>query len=854
MLVELADVIVPTHILNFSLLGELGKGKTVLEEDDAQPDDLYVQDASSAHSVTCQSADFHLLLFNDQSGVPESPGSGGLGGTIFQTGRGGRNRFPQSQVHRASRDCGSTPPGALFSARASVPAPSPPPRQPRGRHHQLLSGRPSPRWYGPAAAARRAGYKGRAAAADCGLRMHPQDPGRAAGDQSGPAEPAARAPAPPPSASPAPEPAAETAPAQTPAAGPEPGPGPPPGAESAPESRSGSGPPAGVCPVAKAAAEAGAPRAFTFSAVQGDAQSVPGHSDVRWTRFIFQGPFGIRAAGLGTDKAAGIWKSPAAYIGRRPGVSGPERAAFIRELEEVLCSDRPPPVKKITQEDVKVMLNLLEEKERDLSTAARIGQSLVKQNSALMEENGKLEAMLSSAREEILHLRQQVSLRDDLLQLYSDSEEEDDEEDEEEEEEDKEKEEEEGEKEEKGKAEKQEEEEEEEKEEEEEDKEEPQSDYSQDAPKPTPQKESLHRCPQLEALQQKLRLLEEENDQLREEASQPDTMEEEEQMLILQCVEQFSEASQQMAELSEVLALRMENQDRQQREVGQLRAQVLKLQQRCQSYGAETEKLQQQLTSEKEIQMQLQEELQDLREKYMECGGMLIEAQEEVKTLRQQAQVSTGSVIHYTYAMPLEALPGFQEALAKELRTSIRRIISDPMFFMERNYDRASRESSNLGYKQRYRYREERQQQQRFKAEEGSLQEEDFVSVDDFEPVEELVPEEELEASEEVEKVVPAAKERVVDEAELEVEEIEDWEEVEPELDEATRTNVVTSALEAGASGPSHLDMKCALQQLATWQDTQCRRQLRQKMLQKGECSRGGLLLGSQTSCRSSRR
>lgn len=77
-----------------------------------------------------------------------------------------------------------------------------------------------------------------------------------------------------------------------------------------------------------------------------------------------------------------------------------------------------------------------------------------------MEENSKLEAMLGSAREEvtwwekggasacsttctcqppesqlscqILHLRQQVNLRDDLLQLYSDSEDEDDDEEDEE--------------------------------------------------------------------------------------------------------------------------------------------------------------------------------------------------------------------------------------------------------------------------------------------------------------------------------------------------------------------------------------------------------------------------------------
>ncbi|KAM9208103.1 huntingtin-associated protein 1 [Dugong dugon] len=644
--------------------------------------------------------------------------------------------------------------------------------------------------------------------------MRPHEPEETStGDGPGSADPAAGTPAPPPAASPAPEPSAETtpAPAQPPGAGP--------AAGAAPESRPGSGPPAGDCP----ASEAGAPRASSFSAVQGDVQSVLSHSNAPWTRLIFQGPFGAPAAGMGTDKAAGIWKTPAAYIGRRPGVSGPQRAAFIRELKEVLCSDRPPPVKKITQEDVQVMLSLLEERERDLSTAARIGQSLVKQNSALMEENSKLEAMLGSAREEILHLRHQVSLRDDLLQLYSDS-------DDEEEEEEGEEEEEVGEN------------------EEEEEEEDQQCDYSHDTPKPTPLKESLHHCPQLEALQQKLWLLEEENNQLREEAAQLDTLEEEEQMLILECVEQFSEASQQMAELSEVLALRMENHDQQQREVSQLRAQVMTLQQRCQLYGAEIEKLQQQLASEKEIQMQLQEELQDLREKYMECGGMLTEAQEEVKTLRQQAQVSAGSVIHYTYTVPLEALPGFQEALAEELRMSIRRIVSDPVFFMERNYERMARKPSDLGYKQCY--REERQQQQRFEAEESLTPSEDFVPPEDFVHAAELVPEEELGATEEV---VPP-EEGVVDEVELEAEEAEAWEEVEPDLDEATQMNVVASAMAASNLGPSHLDMKYVLQQLANWQDAHCRQQLRQKMLQKDECSRGGLPPASRTSCRPSSR
>nr|XP_012621215.1 huntingtin-associated protein 1 isoform X1 [Microcebus murinus]XP_012621216.1 huntingtin-associated protein 1 isoform X1 [Microcebus murinus] len=640
--------------------------------------------------------------------------------------------------------------------------------------------------------------------------MRPKELGQScAGDRPGPGrgpgDPAAVTPAPPPAASPAPEPSAEPGPA--PAQAPRVGQGA--GSRAASGSQSASEAPAGARP----ASEAGAKR---------NAQSVPDNSDAPWTRFVFQGPFGPRATGLGTGKAAGIWKTPAAYIGRRPGVSGPERAAFIRELEEALCPNLPPPSKKITPDDIKVMLYLLEERERDLNTAARIGQSLVKQNSVLMEENSKLEAMLGSAREEILHLRHQVNLRDDLLQLYSDSDEDEDEEEEEEEEEEK----------------------------QEQQQEEQQRDHAYDAPKPTPRKgkgKVKHRCPQLEAMQRRLKLLEQENDQLREEASQLDTMEDEEQMLILECVEQFSEASQQMAELSEVLVLRLENYERQQKEVSQLQAQVSKLQQRCQSYGMETEKLQKQLASEKEIQMQLQEELQDLREKHTDGGSMLIETQEKAKTLRQQPRVSTGSVTHYAYGVPLQALPSFQQTLAEELRTSLRRIISDPVYYTERNYGRPRGDTPKPRYD--LRYSEEKKQKQRFQAKEGSIAAKDVEPVEDFEPAEELVPEEELGATEEV-----LAEEGVTDEGELVSEETEAWEEVEPEVDEATRMNVVTSALEASGLGPSRLDMKCVLQQLADWQDAHYRRQLKQKVPQKGECSRRGLPPASQPSCRSSSR
>lgn len=120
-----------------------------------------------------------------------------------------------------------------------------------------------------------------------------------AGDGTGSGDPAAGTPATQPAASPTPEPSAEPKPAPAQGTG---------SGQRAPGSRTRTG-------------------SFCRS-------MIIGNSDAPWTRYVFQGPYGPRATGLGTGKAEGIWKTPAAYIGRRPGVSGPERAAFIRELQE----------------------------------------------------------------------------------------------------------------------------------------------------------------------------------------------------------------------------------------------------------------------------------------------------------------------------------------------------------------------------------------------------------------------------------------------------------------------------------------------------------------------------------------
>ncbi|XP_062451323.1 huntingtin-associated protein 1 [Rhea pennata] len=277
----------------------------------------------------------------------------------------------------------------------------------------------------------------------------------------------------------------------------------------------------------------------------------------------------------------------------------PEAPAALtpRQTEEtlqyfLLCAERVGRITK-TYHDIDAVTNLLEEKERDLELAARIGQSLLKQNRSLTERNELLEEQLELAKEEIAQLRHEVSMRDDLLHFYATTEE---------------------------------------------------SEPGSAASTPLPRRESspsLQQYFQYDVLQQKLKGLEEENQKLRLEATSIATetcrYEDQEQQLMIDCVEQFSEASRQVTYLSEELARKTEDTARQQEEISQLLAQVVDLQQKCRSYGSEVEELQQHLAAAREAHQQLRTELRDLQEKYAECGGMLQEAREEVKSLRSRS-------------------------------------------------------------------------------------------------------------------------------------------------------------------------------------------------------------------------
>ncbi|KAG8140022.1 hypothetical protein E2320_002772 [Naja naja] len=323
-----------------------------------------------------------------------------------------------------------------------------------------------------------------------------------------------------------------------------------------------------------------------------------------------------------------FWISPATCDEENSDLDGREDI-LPEELEEVMCSERVQKITK-TYHDIDAVTNLLEEKEHDLELAARIGKTLLKQNRNLSEHNELLEEQLELAKEEGVGLYGESNSPGESQLIYGS--------------------------------------------------------FSRSnltckggivrrmeragQLQRNDSSLSLRQCLQYDLLQQKLKGLEEENQKLRTEATNIATKtneyEEQEQKLMLDCVEQFSDSSQQVLLISEELALKTEDSIRQQEEISQLLAHIVEQQQKCRAYCAEVEQLQQQLTASKEIQSQLRRELQDIQEKYTECEAMLHETQEDIKELRNCSLPS--STIHHSSPtfLPLDSL-------AAEIKSTMRK-------------------------------------------------------------------------------------------------------------------------------------------------------------------------------------
>uniref|UniRef100_A0A667ZZ80 Trafficking kinesin protein 1 n=1 Tax=Myripristis murdjan TaxID=586833 RepID=A0A667ZZ80_9TELE len=276
-----------------------------------------------------------------------------------------------------------------------------------------------------------------------------------------------------------------------------------------------------------------------------------------------------------------------------------------------------------TYSDIDAVTRLLEEKERDLELAARIGQSLLKKNKTLSERNELLEEQVEHIREEVSQLRHDLSMKDELLQFYTSVAEE--------------------------------------------------SEGESATSTPDPNVSTPSYFP-LDSLQKKLKDLEEENLSLRSEASHLETetisYEEKEQQLVNDCVKELRDANLQMSTLAEELARKTEDASRQQEEITHLLSQIVDLQKKAKSYAVENEELTQHLGAAKDAQRQLTAELRELEDKYAECMEMLHEAQEELKNLRNKTlPLSTPRRFHSLGLFPMDSLAAeIEGTMRKELR------------------------------------------------------------------------------------------------------------------------------------------------------------------------------------------
>ncbi|XP_056457435.1 trafficking kinesin-binding protein 1 isoform X7 [Gadus chalcogrammus] len=299
---------------------------------------------------------------------------------------------------------------------------------------------------------------------------------------------------------------------------------------------------------------------------------------------------------------------------------------YYEESTDVLCADRVGQMTK-TYSDIDAVTRLLEEKERDLELAARIGQSLLKKNKTLSDRNGVLEEQVEHIREEVSQLRHDLSMKDELLQFYTSVAEE--------------------------------------------------SEGESTTSTPIRQSDPNVTVPTylpLDSLQKKLKDLEAENISLRSEATHLETetisYEEKEQQLVNDCVKELRCANMQMSSLAEELGRKSDDASRQQEEITHLLSQIVDLQKKAKSYAVENEELTQHLGAAKDAQRQLTAELRELEDKYAECMEMLHEAQEELKNLRNKTlPLTTPRRFHSLGLFPMDSLAAEIEGnMRKELQ------------------------------------------------------------------------------------------------------------------------------------------------------------------------------------------
>ncbi|XP_049813778.1 trafficking kinesin-binding protein milt isoform X3 [Schistocerca nitens] len=250
----------------------------------------------------------------------------------------------------------------------------------------------------------------------------------------------------------------------------------------------------------------------------------------------------------------------------------------------LLCSNRVSQMTK-TYNDIEAVTRLLEEKEKDLELTARIGKELLAHNQKLETNVASLEAELKAANEKLTQLSHELVKKTELIQILTNDVDE----------------------------------------------------SGSEGGTPT----SL-RCINVELMQRRIGSLEEENKQLRREASQlaSDTAECEsaEQRLVQDIAQQLANSSMEVEGLSEELDRCKDENRLQQDQIASLTAKLADAEQKLLKLGAENETLTTQLIVSREVQAELASELADSKDRYNEVVALLRETQEQLRKQRKRGQ------------------------------------------------------------------------------------------------------------------------------------------------------------------------------------------------------------------------
>ncbi|XP_059177188.1 trafficking kinesin-binding protein 1-like isoform X3 [Physella acuta] len=307
----------------------------------------------------------------------------------------------------------------------------------------------------------------------------------------------------------------------------------------------------------------------------------------------------------------------------------------------VLCAERVSQMTK-TYNDIEAVTRLLEEKERDLELAARIGQTLLSKNKELSSRSETLEEQLTLANERVNQLRHDLSMKDELLRFYNED-----------------------------------------------------LEYNHPG-EVTPNEKPPHDGINVDFLKKKVETLEDENLNLRLESAQlkstTDSYEEKEKKLVEDCIQQLAEVNHQVESLAEELHEKCEECLHQKEEITIFLGQIAELQTKIRKLTLDNMDLHEKLTASTESQRRLTKELGSMQDKYDELLEMMEEATDELRILRGRHKVrANGQHHHSAYAIPTDSLASeLETSLQQELSQSNRRAQSWKVFETARAAKRAA--------------------------------------------------------------------------------------------------------------------------------------------------------------------